>query len=332
MTDWLGIQRRTVELSPTALPPFDRHYNGALFLLAGVPHIVYRCHDANGPYDTHFWHASKRSELWVSELDPITYQPVRNTRLYIPLNNCEDPRCVVVDGVPHVFFTHYATDQGAPRFDPYVAILGPEFAVAALHRVGLYGRGEIEKNWQFFHHQGAWHAVYTVEPWQVVGFDSQWRGRLITKSKAEYNWRYGCLRGGTPPVLVDGSFFTFFHSVWEHPDANRRVYFAGLLQFGGGGEETLFAPAGVSTFPIIFPNLAESSWLEHGRVCFPCGAVFNEQTREWAVSYGKNDQSVRIDFLKHDELVGPWLWSKVKPVMTVAAKCYAGDSPAISNG
>jgi predicted GH43/DUF377 family glycosyl hydrolase len=312
--DWLGIERRVVELDKSRLPPLDRHYNGALVLIGERPLVVVRAHNDNGPFETGFWHACKKSHLWAVWLDPATYQPTSYSKLDIPLANCEDPRVVLHDGKVYVFFTHFEQEQGK-RYDPYVAICNEQMQVESLHKIGLFGRAETEKNWSFFRAENSWMAVYAFEPaFQVVVFDSQWRGYLIHKSKVEYPYTFGELRGGTPPVLVDGMFWTWFHSVWIHPDANRRIYAAGAFCFQA---KSPFAPRGCSTVPLIVPEIQTEGWVPHGRIVFPCGAVFDEKSREWKVSYGFNDDTLRIETIPHARVCDPFLIAKVRPKMTV---------------
>jgi predicted GH43/DUF377 family glycosyl hydrolase len=312
--DWLGITRRTVELDKSKLPPFDRHYNGALVRYGERLIVVLRCHNDRTAYDTDLWHPCKRSELWAVWLDEETLQPTSFRKLDIPLGNCEDPRCVVHDGKLHVFFTHFEQEHGN-RYDPYVAVCNEQMDVVDLHRIGLFGRAETEKNWGFFIYEGCWHALYSYEPsWQIVAFDQHWRGFLIHQTKIDWGFRFGELRGGTPPVLVDGKYWSFFHSVWIHPDANRRIYSAGACCFGG---KTPFAPEGVSTFPLITPDLSDCGWVRHGRIVFPCGAIFDERKREFIISYGYNDSTLRLDVIPMRKVVDPWLWRTVRPKMTV---------------
>jgi predicted GH43/DUF377 family glycosyl hydrolase len=311
--DW-PFARRTVQLDRGGLPKFAHHYNAGLFRHPSdqSPHVVLRCHDNNSAFDTGFWHACKRSQLWVARLDAETYQPVSHTKIEIPLENCEDPRAVVHDGRIYVFFTHFTQGNGQ-KYDPYVAVLDGDFNVVELHPIGLFGRGETEKNWQFFRHKNAWHAVYSHEPWQIVCFDSQWRGYAIHKANVDFAFPLGELRGGTPPVLVDGSFWTWFHAVWIHPDKKKRVYSAGVVSFEGNNPYT---PTGVSLFPLIMPDLGAASWVKQARIVFPCGALFDEGKREWVVSCGAGDTETRLDFIPHKKVVDPWLFHSIKPAPT----------------
>jgi predicted GH43/DUF377 family glycosyl hydrolase len=123
------------------------------------------------------------------------------------------------------------------------------------------------------------------------------------------------LRGGTPPVLVDGEFWTWFHAVWIHPDKRSRVYSAGVVRFEG---KQPYTPNGVSLFPLIFPDLMDQGWVKHGRIVFPCGALFDHRRREWQVSYGRNDTETCIDFIPHNKVIDKWLWREMKPGFTLS--------------
>jgi predicted GH43/DUF377 family glycosyl hydrolase len=79
-----------------------------------------------------------------------------------------------------------------------------------------------------------------------------------------------------------------------------------------------YTPNGVSLFPLIFPDLMDQGWVKHGRIVFPCGALFDHRRREWQVSYGRNDTETCIDFIPHNKVIDKWLWREMKPGFTLS--------------
>jgi predicted GH43/DUF377 family glycosyl hydrolase len=306
-TDLLGLHRQTVELDRDLLPPFDHHYNSAIFQMDGHPYIVMRCHNNNPPdADEHFWHNAKRSQIWVARLDEVTLQPAWYKKLDIPLPNCEDPRAVVHEGKLYVFFTTCSPPPAKADHTFQVAVFDKRFELLEQHPITLNCAARVEKNWTFFvDENGQWKCVYMINPWEIMAFDENWNGIKTETAAIIYDWIYGVMRGGTCPVMVDGAYFTWFHAVKHDALVNMRVYTAGLIAFDAKAPHL---PIGISQCPLISPKLSDVTWVKHARVVFPCGAIFLPASRQWLVSYGYGDHTTRIERLWHDELFGPALW------------------------
>lgn len=90
-------------------------------------------------------------------------------------------------------------------------------------------RERYQKNWLFWMRDNRLHLLYKSAPWMVAEFGANW-----TECRAHVNegavWRHGEIRGGTPPILVDDRYYTFFHSSmpWR---GNYRRYFMGAVTF-----------------------------------------------------------------------------------------------------
>lgn len=105
-------------------------------------------------------------------------------------------------------------------------------------------------------------------------------------------------RGGTPPILVDDEYYTFFHwtdrSLYDE-GKGPAVYSMGCLTFDA---DTLL-PRRMTRHPIAWPRMERfpSTW--HAATVFPCGAFYRENSKKFVVSYGEHDQSCRIMQLDH---------------------------------
>jgi hypothetical protein len=85
-------------------------------------------------------------------------------------------------------------------------------------------------------------------------------GRTIANT-ADFipNWPYGHLRGGTPAILINNSFYlTFFHSSTEpvYPDVNK-TYVMGAYTFCPTFPYSILA---MSPYPIIHQSMYEGKW------------------------------------------------------------------------
>jgi hypothetical protein len=87
-----------------------------------------------------------------------------------------------------------------------------------------------------------------------------------------------------------------FHSSYDPPGANaKRRYVAGYMVI----DEHTLLPKYIGRYPCILPDRSPSrvDW----QVAYPCGAL--HQSGQWMVSYGHHDTSIRIDLLRHEELM-----------------------------
>lgn len=161
-------------------------------------------------------------------------------------------------------------------------------------------RADKEKNWQFFSRNGSLCCVYKIVPHVIFDIAEG------TARGFEYQppWRIGTPHGGTPPVSVDGFWFSFFHA-WQENSDHARLYHLGAYAFDDGGKVT-----GMTQVPLLSAseangfvfNTKKVKW--HPLVVFPCGAVFDEKEREWLISFGVNDSYCALMRLKHSFLAG----------------------------
>ena len=170
----------------------------------------------------------------------------------------------------------------------------------ALHLLGE--RQHIEKNWTLFG-GGPFYAVYSVTPHHVLHVALDGSRDIACAALVCQAWditgyaeRFGHLRGGAPPHLVDGSYYSFCHSVFGTPGAYR--YVPAVYRFSACYP---FQPTHAPLCPLELANPFGATTLYArlnpavGEVVYPCGAVYDEG--RWIVSYGINDEHAAIAVL-----------------------------------
>ena len=220
-----------------------------------------------------------------------------------------DPRLYRLQGR---IFIYWNSGWHEPRNHQFLQ----ELDIVGLNPVGqpreliLRGpRQPLEKNWTFFGDERL-HAVYSPAPHRVLGFSLAGDGDIEFSELAIHDWNHasyaaahGTLRGGAPPQLCNGHYWSFCHSVKGsegHYRYTPAVYrFAATAPFAPTdaptGELSLGNPTGDRrSFPKLNPAV--------GEVVYPCGAANHDG--HWFVSYGINDERCAIAILSHREVAG----------------------------
>ncbi len=154
-----------------------------------------------------------------------------------------------------------------------------------------------QKNWVIFFHDGKLHLLYKSRPWVIFRFGQTWSENESFMDNEGVSWPFGDIRGGTPPVLVDGLYWTFFHSSlpWK---GNYRRYFAGAVAFES---QPPFKPVLITKEPILAGS-QNDIWEQRKPPCvFPCGSVIRNGT--WLVTMGVNDMKAAWAEIPHADLV-----------------------------
>lgn len=207
-----------------------------------------------------------------------------------------DPRLFRLGGR---LFVYWNSGWHEPRNHQFVQEIDPHSlaAVGQAHELILDGtRQKLEKNWTLFEHEGRAFAVYSIQPHRVLTFDANAAGDWLMREVSCHGWTapeyptcHGGLRGGTPPVLHAGQFWSFCHSVHDAAEGYR--YAAAVYAFQAnapflpvaGPSHTLplaMAPLPPRSFPKLNPAV--------GEVVYPCGAARTKHG--WLVSFGLNDE------------------------------------------
>ncbi len=169
-------------------------------------------------------------------------------------------------------------------------------------------RQKLEKNWTLFEADGL-HAVYSINPHRILNFSLDGSGAVEFVDETTHAWNtksyantFGELRGGAPPQLLEGEYWSFCHSV-SGTDGNYR-YVPVVYRFAASPP---FAPTAGPTRPLAiggepaagerrFPKLNPAV----GNVVYPCGAAFHRG--QWLISLGLNDERCAIARLEPDEV------------------------------
>ncbi len=234
------------------------------------------------------WHPGR---LWIGELDSAfrlswaqemdfgqAWEPG-------PFDGMEDPRLIADGDRLLLAFTQVHWDQSQERRTVRMALgeLNEAMVVTGCVSMGRTG-DRYEKNWQFFGGVEGLKAVYHSNP-HSVGECREGSWQIPPADGASHPWAWGEVRGGTPPVLVDGEWFSFFHS------SRKLVYYGGFYGFEAS------APHRVTRWPVA-PCLRPG---EGGRVVFPGGAVY--ENGEWLLAYGWNDAHCCLVRCRHEDLL-----------------------------
>lgn len=160
------------------------------------------------------------------------------------------------------------------------------------------GKMGHEKNWLWFIHEGEWHMIYKASPHAVVVFDEKLK--YVRETASEWpssGWPYGEIRGGCPPVLVDGKYWTFFHSSIPMGANLKRRYFMGVYCFEA---KPPFRVTGFTPKPLLTGS-KHDRWAVGKPCCvFPVGSIF--RNGEWIISGGVNDFDTFIARIPHGEI------------------------------
>ncbi len=179
--------------------------------------------------------------------------------------------------------------QATKRYDPVYGKNGPSPFTNTGH----------EKNWTWFIHGGELHMEYQANPHIVC--------RLTSDAAVEQSyicpalklpWNYGEIRGGTPPVMVDGEYWTFFHSSLQIPNHKKRQYHMGAYAFK---PEPPFEITRITPEPILSGSPADGGWPDKPPCVFPGGSKIVDGI--WTVVGGCNDIRCFYMDILHEEVL-----------------------------
>jgi len=220
-----------------------------------------------------------------------------------------DPRLYRLDGR---IFVYWNSGWHEPRNFQFVQELDETTFEPIGHPRELVLRGSrqpLEKNWTLFCH-GNSYAVYSASPHRVLSFSLTGDADIEFTDVATHPWDlseyesvHGRLRGGSPPQLWDGHYWSFCHSVAGIEGSYR--YVAAVYRFA---INTPFAPTDMPTRELELGNPIGAqrrfSKLNPavGEVVYPCGAARHGD--RWLLSYGINDEHCAIAQLTDSEVAG----------------------------
>lgn len=224
-----------------------------------------------------------------------------------PDEHFEDPRALYWGGRTWVSGTNFIW---YPKFSGCHQILvesGPDWKCLKRHDPDYGGNGKRlydtnrnEKNWIWFFHDNKPHLIYMTTPHEVVRFsDDFMKVEEVYKTEAPgLRWAHGEPRGGTPPVLVNGEYWSFFHSSVDWCPHGTRRYFMGAYSFT---PEPPFKVLRFTPKAILMGSDFDRCAKDKPLVVFPCGAII--RNGRWLVSLGVNDLDCAFIRIPHSELM-----------------------------
>lgn len=232
------------------------------------------------------------------------------------ISRADDPRLVMVGGRLFLIYS----DNNDPEvsqggFRVYVIELtfnGREFEIEQQEKMSQF-QNELawrrEKNWTPFEYGGSLLLIYSVSPHKVLypllGLETC---VTVANTWPELFWTWGELRGGTPAVLVEGEYLSFFHSSMdmasEHSDGELSLhYFMGAYTFG---KELPFAITKMSPEPLVakgfYSGEAYEPYWKPVQVVFP-GGLIEEGPFLW-MTYGRQDHEIWVGKIDKRALLG----------------------------
>jgi predicted GH43/DUF377 family glycosyl hydrolase len=154
-----------------------------------------------------------------------------------------------------------------------------------------------EKNWCWWFHEDRLTVLYHSNPWRVAQFGEKWENATPYEHEFGATWNYGDIRGGTPPVLVNGLYWTFFHSSVPWISRFRR-YHMGAVAFEA---EPPFTPRLITAEPLLTGNQTDRWKPSKPLVVFPCGSRIKHD--KWLITYGINDLASGWVEIPHDDII-----------------------------
>lgn len=202
----------------------------------------------------------------------------------------EDPRVIYHGGRTFVSACNFIRNKRGCTYPHQVlcevnsdwGLVSRQDPVYGKNRDGFVMNLGHEKNWLWFFHQDTPAFVYQADPQHEVLVKSTHYHRYLTDWSNP--WELGTIRGGTPPVLVNGEYWTFFHSsVRLAPNVPQ--YHMGAYAFE---PKPPFRITKITPEPLLSGSQRDKFGGGKPMVVFPCGAIY-EPNQSWLVVGGSND-------------------------------------------
>lgn len=154
-----------------------------------------------------------------------------------------------------------------------------------------------EKNWLFFVHDDRMHLIYQAKPHVVVEFnDNMGIVKEYRTDNPKIEWKWGEIRGGTPPVRAGDEYWTFFHSSLPWTDRYRR-YFMGAYAFEA---KAPFRITRITKEPLLAGS-QEDPWCDSKPLVVFCSGFIMDGSN-CLVTFGVNDLKCGWCSIPHSDL------------------------------
>jgi predicted GH43/DUF377 family glycosyl hydrolase len=210
-------------------------------------------------------------------------------------STAEDARLLKIENRIFIFFNDLPPAYTKGGFAMYFGELveeGGRFVLKEPAKLLKYAQAiPIEKNWTPFISDGKLYLIYSDQPRTILEVDwNTGHCTEVVRSRLDWNWNWGQIRGGTPACLVEGKFVTVFHSnifVKSLKQSNQRNYVMGMYTFD---EKPPFTVRQMTAHPL--GRLVDYTEENDRKVIFPGGLIIAEDVIY--VAWGKNDKQVFI--------------------------------------
>ena len=241
------------------------------------------------------------SDIHLAELDE-NYSPIRDVQLPIrKLTNKnrygdEDPRPFIFNDQLWFIANGFAGWSNPTVTSIQVARVELDGALPEHYWLDYPRRRQMEKNWGPFECEGRLKAVYQADPRHIVVSlfpDATSKRSVVDTCEASGISipQLGLIRGGAPPILHNGEYYSFCHTCYNKDRETSRSnnYTQGLYTFSNREPHK---PLRYLPFPLIAPD-GDGNYASLGgnkRVVFPCAAFF--ENGQWVISGGWCDQQI----------------------------------------
>lgn len=244
---------------------------------------------------------SKTYILKIEQKEIINFNINKKTKI-----NEQDPRLVLINNKLKITYSNYKIGRMFIadlifKDDNFIA----KKPICILNFDGAQ-KNRLEKNWMPFEYQKELLLIYSLQPHKIIKLNATNYGKTYTNTTTNFNWQYGELRGGTPALLVDGEYLSFFHSSIDmsskHSNGNViEHFFMGAYTFSN---KFPFRITNISPEPIYgynFYTSKEYNLYRPLKVVFPGGYIFNKDYI-WIV-FGKQDREIHVVKINKQQLM-----------------------------
>ena len=292
----------------------DHPYNASIIQRDGDSLLLFFRYDV--PESFYFFenYCKFKTFIGVVGLDK-DFNQIDNSLKIIDTNSffSEDPRAFKVKDDIFLTYNELQPCKGNVRVIKLAALEKDTFDVKYTTNFDQYIR-RIEKNWTTFVYDENPFFVYQVNPHKILKIKDPQSSHLehllfdgynpYIKDRWFRNW--GTLKGGTPALLVDGEYLSFFHSSFEDKKKGYIWYVMGAYTFEA---KPPFKITAISRGPIMFEGIYDTPkrgfCINKNLYCiFPSGFVIGKRDGRdvFYVSCGENDSGVKILTIDKEKL------------------------------
>lgn len=212
----------------------------------------------------------------------------------------EDPRALV-DGDGFVLSYTRVSKGCFPTQE--IAFLDKDFNVKDVWHPNIGGNGtspstatKAEKNWAWFKHEGEWHMIHWIEPFEVRRVTSGLSDWKYWNPAYNPKWRFGVKHGGAHPTQIGNEYFGFCHSLLPWYSKNRSRYFISAYAFEA---QPPFRMTRLAREPLL---RSEDDWRTNPcSCCIAGGAVFKDDV--WTLAVGARDEQALSIKIPHGDVL-----------------------------